>query len=149
VLRPGGRLVALTPNVDAWSHRRFGSRWFSLEPPRHLVLLSAPALRRAAERAGFEAPLVRTSGRIAFVNWIGGLDIRAGGSVVSFTGAVPRGRLVRGALAQVAEAALLRVRPGVGEELVCTARTPLDRTDRTDRSARAEEGPALHLVTRR
>ena len=36
LLRPGGRLVMITPNLDALGHRAFGPDWRGLEPPRHL-----------------------------------------------------------------------------------------------------------------
>jgi sterol 3beta-glucosyltransferase len=124
VLRPGGRLVAITPNVESRGHRVFGSAWFGLDPPRHLVLLSPAALRAAATSAGFAGADVRTSARIAFVTWIAGRDIRRRGRVVSFAGAVPLARLVRGFGAQIAEAALLSVRPDRGEELLLIARKP-------------------------
>jgi SAM-dependent methyltransferase len=53
LLRPGGMLWVATPNVDAAGHRQFGPHWRGLEPPRHLVLFSAIALRRALAEAGF------------------------------------------------------------------------------------------------
>ncbi|HTE62607.1 MAG TPA: methyltransferase domain-containing protein, partial [Solirubrobacteraceae bacterium] len=53
VLAPGGRLVAITPNVESRGHGVFGADWFGLDPPRHLVLFSPAALRAAATAAGF------------------------------------------------------------------------------------------------
>lgn len=52
VLRPGGQLVLATPNAASLGHRRFGRNWRGLEPPRHLQVYTAAALRRAAEAAG-------------------------------------------------------------------------------------------------
>jgi sterol 3beta-glucosyltransferase len=123
ILRPGGTLVAITPNVESRGHRVFGRAWFGLDPPRHLVLFSVAALRDAAARAGFE-PELGTSARIAFITWIAGRDIRREGRVTSFDGAVPLGRLARGIAAQFAEAAALRFRPDAGEEIVLVARVP-------------------------
>lgn len=54
VLRPGGALWIATPNLDSLGHDRFGADWFALDPPRHLVLFTPDALRRAAARAGFD-----------------------------------------------------------------------------------------------
>jgi sterol 3beta-glucosyltransferase len=124
VLRPGGRLVAITPNVESHGHGVFGPDWFGLDPPRHLVLFSPQALRAAATSAGFADADVRTSSRIAFITWIAGHDIRRRGRVVSFDGAVPLPRLLRGFCAQIAEAARLSARPECGEELVLLARKP-------------------------
>ena len=53
LLRGGGRLVMITPNLDALGHRVFGPDWRGLEPPRHLHLFTARALRAFARRAGF------------------------------------------------------------------------------------------------
>jgi len=53
ILRPGGRLVAITPNLDSFGHAAFGPDWRGLEPPRHLYLFSPATLRRMARDAGF------------------------------------------------------------------------------------------------
>jgi SAM-dependent methyltransferase len=53
ILRPGGRLVMMTPNIEALGHRAFGPDWRGLEIPRHLFLYSARTLRAFARRAGF------------------------------------------------------------------------------------------------
>ena len=60
VLKPGGTISILTPNFESEGHRLFGSNWFPLEAPRHLVLFTAGSLRRALASAGFEPePTVR------------------------------------------------------------------------------------------
>lgn len=53
ILRPGGRLVMITPNTDALGHRHFGADWRGLEPPRHLFLFNGSSIGRLARRAGF------------------------------------------------------------------------------------------------
>lgn len=53
VLKPGGRLVMITPNLDGYLHQIYGADWRGLEVPRHLYLYSAPAMRRLARGAGF------------------------------------------------------------------------------------------------
>jgi SAM-dependent methyltransferase len=66
LLRPGGRLVMVTPNLDALGHRIFGRDWRGLEPPRHLFLFTARALRRFARRAGFAgADICSSTGQTA------------------------------------------------------------------------------------
>ena len=55
VLRPGGRLVVITPNIQSMGHAIFGPAWRGLEPPRHLFLFSAKALERFGEAAGLSA----------------------------------------------------------------------------------------------
>jgi len=148
VLKPGGVLVVVTPNARSWGHHVFGENWFLLEPPRHLVIVGPNALQAAAQRAGFGVVETRTSGRIAFITWIGSRDIRTDGRVTSFLGAttapVPLGRLLRSPAAHFAEGLLLRTRPDAGEEIILTARrtapvtgAPETRADRPDVSVKA------------
>jgi 2-polyprenyl-3-methyl-5-hydroxy-6-metoxy-1,4-benzoquinol methylase len=56
ILKPGGRIVLVTPNVNGLGHRWFGEDWRGLEPPRHLRLFSPSALRMCAVQAGFHHP---------------------------------------------------------------------------------------------
>ena len=52
VLKPGGKLVIITPNAASWGHLWFRSNWLALDPPRHLYLFNPASLRHAAEKAG-------------------------------------------------------------------------------------------------
>jgi SAM-dependent methyltransferase len=61
VLKPGGILVVLTPNIQSLGHEAFGPSWRGLEPPRHLHIFSVSALRAAAIRAGLEIVEARSS----------------------------------------------------------------------------------------
>jgi len=53
LLRPGGRLVMVTPNMQAQGRDLFGGDWRGLEIPRHLHLFTAASLKRLARDAGF------------------------------------------------------------------------------------------------
>ena len=53
VLKAGGRLVMITPNIASTGHRLFGRDWRGLEVPRHLYLYTPRALARLAHQAGF------------------------------------------------------------------------------------------------
>jgi 2-polyprenyl-3-methyl-5-hydroxy-6-metoxy-1,4-benzoquinol methylase len=55
LLRPGGRLVMVTPNMAAQGRDIFGPDWRGLEIPRHLHLFTAASLRRLAGEAGFSS----------------------------------------------------------------------------------------------
>jgi len=73
-LAEGGLLVVAVPNADSLQARAFGSRWFALDLPRHLVHLPAAAmLDYLCDR---DLELVRVSnwrgGQILF-GWIHGL----------------------------------------------------------------------------
>jgi SAM-dependent methyltransferase len=60
-LRPGGLVLISVPNFGSWQRRRFASRWYHLDLPRHRVHFTPAALRSALDRAGFEAPELVTS----------------------------------------------------------------------------------------
>jgi 2-polyprenyl-3-methyl-5-hydroxy-6-metoxy-1,4-benzoquinol methylase len=53
ILRPGGDLVAITPNAGSLGHRLFGPDWRGLEPPRHLHIFTRRSLEHIAKDAGF------------------------------------------------------------------------------------------------
>ena len=66
LLRPGGDLVVVTPNVNSFLHRHFGECWRALDPPRHLHLFCPASLCQAAQRAGFKEVRCWTSVANAF-----------------------------------------------------------------------------------
>lgn len=53
ILRPGGRLVIVTPNFESLGRRRLARYWRGLEPPRHLFLFSPKNLAMVAQIAEF------------------------------------------------------------------------------------------------
>ncbi len=55
VLKPGGRLVLATPNINSLGHQRFGRNWSHLDPPRHLHLFTRVTLAECATRGGFRS----------------------------------------------------------------------------------------------
>jgi 2-polyprenyl-3-methyl-5-hydroxy-6-metoxy-1,4-benzoquinol methylase len=61
MLRPGGKLVCITPNVESMAHKRFGRFWRGLEVPRHLLLFSRRTLEECARRSGFQTFKVRST----------------------------------------------------------------------------------------
>jgi SAM-dependent methyltransferase len=60
-LRPGGIVSITVPNFGSWQSRRFGSRWFHLDVPRHRVHFTETGLRHALAAAGLELVRVETS----------------------------------------------------------------------------------------
>lgn len=60
-LRPGGLVSITVPNFGCWQSRRFGSRWFHLDLPRHRVHFTEAGLRRALAAAGLEPVAIDTS----------------------------------------------------------------------------------------
>ncbi len=57
-LKKDGQLIIGTPNVDSFLSRIFGSYWYNLDAPRHLVLFSPQTLSRAVVQSGFHSPRV-------------------------------------------------------------------------------------------
>jgi 2-polyprenyl-3-methyl-5-hydroxy-6-metoxy-1,4-benzoquinol methylase len=80
ILRAGGRLVAVTPNIASWGHSRFGRNWRGLEPPRHLHLFSPTTLAETARRAGFARIEVRTACARAYAILLASLELERHGA---------------------------------------------------------------------
>lgn len=79
VLKHGGRLVVLTPNVESLGHRLFGKAWFHLDPPRHLHLFSPYTLQTCFEQAGLMAFQLRTTACSARWIWVASRFIQRNG----------------------------------------------------------------------
>jgi len=120
ILRPGGRIVLLTPNIESLGHSRFGASWVHLDPPRHLHLFSLATLREMAERNGFGITTLRSTTRWARSVWVLSNFIRNEGT----TGILKRGTLnmrLRSIVFQTRESIMLFERASVGEEIVMIA----------------------------
>ena len=65
LLKPGGRLIMLTPNLNAFGHRWFGRNWLHLDPPRHLNLFTQESMAAACNTAGFLNTTCKTTIRDA------------------------------------------------------------------------------------
>jgi len=79
ILRPGGRLVIVTPNTASLGHRLFGADWLDLDPPRHLHLFNLASLRRAATDAGLVVSWLTSTVRDADGTFRASRDIRTKG----------------------------------------------------------------------
>lgn len=118
ILRPGGVLVAVTPNIRSWGHRQFARNWMNLDPPRHLQLLSPANLKRCAELAGYnEVIRTWTTAANAEVFFVGSLEIRDTQRHI-MDGRPSARRRLHALLLQYQEALLTKLFTGVGEEAV-------------------------------
>ncbi len=70
ILKPGGKLVLLTPNLESLGHKKFRHLWLGLDAPRHLIVFTAKTLSEAIQRAGFEVAYLSSTGRISEFNWL-------------------------------------------------------------------------------
>ena len=122
VLKPGGRLVVVTPNIESLGHRLFGEAWRGLEVPRHLYFFSARTLRVCAEQAGLRILQLRTTARSARWMWAASLLIRRDG-VLPGGSPQKQGLWLRleGLAFQAVEHGLCAVRDNAGGELVLIA----------------------------
>lgn len=54
LLRPGGTIRYVVPNVSSWEFRLFRRKWHSLDPPRHLSFPEARHAQLIAQEIGLE-----------------------------------------------------------------------------------------------
>lgn len=59
LLRPGGLLWAVTPNLASAGYRTYSMDWVGLEVPRHLVLWNPHSLEQALESADFDVAFLQ------------------------------------------------------------------------------------------
>jgi 2-polyprenyl-3-methyl-5-hydroxy-6-metoxy-1,4-benzoquinol methylase len=124
ILKPGGRLMLITPNARSIGHRRFGPSWRGLESPRHLQVFTLASLKRLVKDIGFRVKRGHSSARDAGYLLLFSERIRSGlgTKAIGVTpGEVPPERLKR---VEALERFLGRCGIAVGEELVLVARKP-------------------------
>lgn len=67
LLKPGGFLSLITPDVGSLVARLMGRRWMEYaKPTEHIIFFSRETIRRALERSGFEVIAWTTAGK-----WVG------------------------------------------------------------------------------
>jgi 2-polyprenyl-3-methyl-5-hydroxy-6-metoxy-1,4-benzoquinol methylase len=118
LLRPGGLLAAVTPNVGSLGRRVFGRNWLHWDVPRHRYLFAPGALAEIARRAGLEPVTVRTSARAARWAWRRSRELRRQDRVVE--NGAGTSRSVGAVAFELVESALAGW-SGAGEESVILA----------------------------
>jgi SAM-dependent methyltransferase len=121
ILKPNGRLLIATPNSASLGHRRFGSNWASLDPPRHLIIFDPPTMRRLLDQAGFEIDWLITTARGARSAWILGRHLRRESDWDTAAGPPSVGSHVRAIPFQLWERIVIASGRQAGEELVVLA----------------------------
>lgn len=69
LLKPGGQLIILTPNLESLGHRLFNKSWVHLDPPRHFFLFSSSSLEASIKQAGFNIVQNNSKVRFHFTSW--------------------------------------------------------------------------------
>jgi SAM-dependent methyltransferase len=116
ILKPEGRLILATPNVDGWFHRKFLQNWVHLDPPRHLYLFGTGTLTESVRRSGFNKPVKCFTELGAPFAYGASELIRRNGKFIERAGA-PIGTNLKAGLMNLAELVCLRAGRSVGEEL--------------------------------
>ena len=70
IIKPGGKILLLTPNVSSTAHKIFGPYWLGLDVSRHLFLFSLETISRAIEKAELHALSRRSTYRISKFVWM-------------------------------------------------------------------------------
>ncbi|MBI3335000.1 MAG: methyltransferase domain-containing protein [Candidatus Portnoybacteria bacterium] len=76
VLKPGGTLILVTPNIESLGHKVFKKYWRDLDTPRHLYLFSSLALKNLAEKGGLTVQVLRTLTPAAYNMWMTSAHIK-------------------------------------------------------------------------
>jgi len=120
LLKPGGRLIAVTPNVSSLGHRRFTSCWLGLDPPRHLHLFSSLTLNQLAVQAGFQRARTWTTAANAQFFAEGSLSIKHTG-LHRFGVRMGWGLVIQSLLFQFQAVIVHLLRKNSGEECILDA----------------------------
>ena len=119
ILKPGGRLVMVTPNTKSNGLREFKEYWFGLDAPRHLNLYTPENLADCAGRAGLKAVCAFGTAAHADIFFGGSFSIReAAGQRTDGRPQFNPFRLFRILSRQYAENSQLSKNPDCGEEVV-------------------------------
>jgi 2-polyprenyl-3-methyl-5-hydroxy-6-metoxy-1,4-benzoquinol methylase len=79
IVRPGGKVVMVTPNARSPMLAMHGEHWVQLDAPRHLVLFNADNLRNLAGSVGFSQIEIHRTARAVAWSHIASTELRRAG----------------------------------------------------------------------
>ncbi len=82
ILKSGGVIVIVTPNILSFGHYRYKSFWLHLDPPRHMHLFSPETLQRLLVQVSFKKRKVFTTIRLANELFIGSREFQRGNKFI-------------------------------------------------------------------
>ncbi len=122
ILKPGGRLVVVTPNTKSWGHTLFGRHWLGLDQPRHLMIFSPASMSLCANTAGLKNIQIHTSAANAETVFSVSFSLVFRHTHEMNLGKPPEiGRAIKAVYYQHWESLKLRREPEIGEELIMLA----------------------------
>jgi len=121
ILKPYGRVVIVTPNINSWGHEIYKKNWRGLEPPRHLRVFTSSSLRNLVGKVGFKKTRISTTIRDATGIFIASRFIQYQGSYVMGSHQ-PRTVRIWARGMQLAEWMFLKANPYLGEEIALIAK---------------------------
>lgn len=81
LLKPGGCIALMTPNLESYGHSKFKDSWFHLDPPRHFYIFSKKSLSKLVVDSGFSIVNARTISSSAWWVWIASQGIKTSGTI--------------------------------------------------------------------
>ncbi len=117
VLKPDGKLIVVTPNVESLGHQVFGAAWRGLEPPRHLFLFAKSTLSNCLSYAGFEIQTIRATAARGFGIWLRSCLIKED-KIQTNRVRPPYSYILKDIAFWISELLLASIKPQVGEEIV-------------------------------
>lgn len=61
LLKPQGKIILVTPNIQSWGHHYYQQHWRGLEPPRHVYLYAPKTLEALTQQVGLKTCDLRTT----------------------------------------------------------------------------------------
>lgn len=133
LMKPSSRLIATTPNISGLGARIFGRFWRGLEPPRHFNLFSPKSIELAFTSADLNLVSLTTEVRMARSIWYLSYLARSGRKSLEIK-RTNQHKFLKfcGYVYQLFEALVVKIFPGLGEELFCVGVTC--RTDNAEKT---------------
>ena len=123
LLKPGGRFVVTTPNINSFGSKFFKGNWRGLEVPRHLHLLNLKSMEICANKSGFIIEELRTSSRSTWEIWYASRLLKKYGGIDNgFPKRLNLYLRLESILMQIVQSACLVFKKDIGEVIVFIGR---------------------------